>query len=447
MKEKGFTLIELLAVIVILAVIVLIATPLIMGVIDEAKDGANKRSVQSIRDGAETFLLSKKTLDGNYSFNMNDYTFKGNQFGKGTDDERINIVFNDQDEASVAVYENNKCYYILAGSNEVLSIEVNNKGECISKIGDSLLPEIISITPNTTDWVLSGIVLTVEAKDDSGIKAYSFDNGITWQDSNVSPVYNVAGEINIKVKDYADNITSTTVNIESRTEYGYQEVTQWDSEYDLTKPSDGYYKTKNQYQLSYQVDEWIQENPGKGGTEYSGIQSSNGNMVNNQLTKHIYFGKTVRNIVGTYTPYSVRYENPSNQYSWNFTLLTPPGDSTSRYVGDNTNTRYNFPKNTTPVTEFSYIIKANGRPSSAYEADVAWNISSWEYLSHKTLMTDWQDSNVDIPEGTFVGIANTREVYAKALSWGPSMGWNPDTPYTQTTSVKPVTRTTIHFVS
>ena len=254
-------------------------------------------------------------------------------------------------------------------------------------------------------------------------------------------------EISKGTKDYADNITSTTVNIESRTEYGYQEVTQWDSEYDLTKPSDGYYKTKNQYQLSYQVDEWIQENPGKGGTEYSGIQSSNGNMVNNQLTKHIYFGKTVRNIVGTYTPYSVRYENPSNQYSWNFTLLTPPGDSTSRYVGDNTNTRYNFPKNTTPVTEFSYIIKANGRPSSAYEADVAWNISSWEYLSHKTLMTDWQDSNVDIPEGTFVGIANTREVYAKALSWGPSMGWNPDTPYTQTPSIKPVTRITIHFAS
>ncbi len=37
MKQKGFTLIELLAVIVILAVIALIATPLIMGVITDAK--------------------------------------------------------------------------------------------------------------------------------------------------------------------------------------------------------------------------------------------------------------------------------------------------------------------------------------------------------------------------------------------------------------------------
>ncbi len=161
MKEKGFTLIELLAVIVILAVIALIATPLIMGVIDEAKDGANKRSVQSIRDGAETFLLSKKTLDSNYTFNMNDYTFKGNQFGKGTDDERINIVFNDQDEASVAVYENNKCYYILAGSNEVESETGLDKQQCLEKVGateivegNPLLPQIeanLCTTEKTTE--------------------------------------------------------------------------------------------------------------------------------------------------------------------------------------------------------------------------------------------------------------------------------------------------------
>ena len=160
MKEKGFTLIELLAVIVILAVIALIATPLIMGVIDEAKDGANKRSVQSIRDGAETFLLSKKTLDSNYTFNMNDYQFKGNQFGKGTTDERINIVFNDQDEASVAVYENNKCYYILAGSNEVQSETGLDKQQCLEKAGaveiveKPLLPEIekkLCTTDKTTE--------------------------------------------------------------------------------------------------------------------------------------------------------------------------------------------------------------------------------------------------------------------------------------------------------
>ena len=149
MKEKGFTLIELLAVIVILAVIALIATPLIMNVIDSTKEEVTKRSVQNIQKGAETFLMSKKTLDSNYTFNMNDYQFKGNQFGKGTDDERINIVFNDKDEASVAVYENNKCYYILAGSNEVKSETGLEKQQCLEKAGateivegNPLLPQI-----------------------------------------------------------------------------------------------------------------------------------------------------------------------------------------------------------------------------------------------------------------------------------------------------------------
>ena len=55
----GFTLIELLAVIVILAVIALIATPLIMGVIDEARKGALERSFDNIEHAAELYFFNK----------------------------------------------------------------------------------------------------------------------------------------------------------------------------------------------------------------------------------------------------------------------------------------------------------------------------------------------------------------------------------------------------
>ena len=54
MNKKGFTLIELLAVIVILAIIALIATPIVMNVIANAQDGANKRSVESYMKSVET---------------------------------------------------------------------------------------------------------------------------------------------------------------------------------------------------------------------------------------------------------------------------------------------------------------------------------------------------------------------------------------------------------
>lgn len=53
MNSKGFTLIELLAVIVILAIIALIATPIVLGIIDDANRGASERSVEYIVKNVE----------------------------------------------------------------------------------------------------------------------------------------------------------------------------------------------------------------------------------------------------------------------------------------------------------------------------------------------------------------------------------------------------------
>ena len=53
MKNKGFTLIELLAVIVILAIIALIATPIILGIINDARKEAKKRSAELAYSGVE----------------------------------------------------------------------------------------------------------------------------------------------------------------------------------------------------------------------------------------------------------------------------------------------------------------------------------------------------------------------------------------------------------
>ena len=55
--NKGFTLIELLAVIVILAIIALIATPLIMGVIADARKGAAKDAALGYVKAIENQLM------------------------------------------------------------------------------------------------------------------------------------------------------------------------------------------------------------------------------------------------------------------------------------------------------------------------------------------------------------------------------------------------------
>ena len=45
LNKKGFTLIELLAIIVILAIIAVITVPIILNIIDDAREGARKNSV------------------------------------------------------------------------------------------------------------------------------------------------------------------------------------------------------------------------------------------------------------------------------------------------------------------------------------------------------------------------------------------------------------------
>ena len=147
MKKKGFTLIELLAVIVILAIIALIATPIIMGIINETNEQSIVRSVQNIQDGAETFIMSEKTLNPEYVFNQSDYKYSGKQY------EDIAITTNEKDQASVAVYENDKCYYILAETTEV-KVEELTKEACLTKIGGEIRePLLLEIEENlcTTD--------------------------------------------------------------------------------------------------------------------------------------------------------------------------------------------------------------------------------------------------------------------------------------------------------
>lgn len=66
MKKNAFTLIELLAVIVILAIIALIATPIILGIINDAKEQSTKRSAELYIDAVEQAIV-RKNLDGEYN--------------------------------------------------------------------------------------------------------------------------------------------------------------------------------------------------------------------------------------------------------------------------------------------------------------------------------------------------------------------------------------------
>ena len=80
--KKGFTLIELLAVIVILAIIALIATPIILGVIEDARKGSIEASANGYIDAVEykiarTEIKGEETLNGVYPVSTLDIDMDG----------------------------------------------------------------------------------------------------------------------------------------------------------------------------------------------------------------------------------------------------------------------------------------------------------------------------------------------------------------------------------
>ncbi len=71
MNKKGFTLIELLAVIVILAIIALITTPIVINVIQSAKENAFKDTAYSLVSAAGTYQAERQASNEDTTLYIN----------------------------------------------------------------------------------------------------------------------------------------------------------------------------------------------------------------------------------------------------------------------------------------------------------------------------------------------------------------------------------------
>jgi len=78
--KKGFTLIELLAVIVILAIIALIATPIILGIINDARKESNEKSAELYTSAVRNAIASYQLTHPNVptTFDDLDIQYDGN---------------------------------------------------------------------------------------------------------------------------------------------------------------------------------------------------------------------------------------------------------------------------------------------------------------------------------------------------------------------------------
>ena len=99
-NEKGFTLIELLAVIVILAVIALIATPIIIGVIEQARKKAFENTAYGVLEGlrlnyTERILTGTTSEEQEFTFPNSGLKLSGEEpaYGSAKIDGKGNISF------------------------------------------------------------------------------------------------------------------------------------------------------------------------------------------------------------------------------------------------------------------------------------------------------------------------------------------------------------------
>ena len=107
--KKGFTLIELLAVVIILAIVALIATPIILNVIEDARNSADMSSAQLIVNEGHNYYAGAM-LD---EVKQEDIELEKDIYDKlniNNKPEIGQLYVNKENKVAMAIIINNKCY-------------------------------------------------------------------------------------------------------------------------------------------------------------------------------------------------------------------------------------------------------------------------------------------------------------------------------------------------
>ncbi len=163
MKKYGFTLIELLAVIIILAIVALIATPLILNVIDDARDSANMSEAQLVLKAAEQAYVIEQlglTTDSNMEFDGSTNIYEHLQF-TGEKPENGNINITSDGKVNMQIYQDGKCYVKGFNATEITVTE-SDLDSCLSVCTDIVIngscakadKEIIDVATMKSDSTL-----------------------------------------------------------------------------------------------------------------------------------------------------------------------------------------------------------------------------------------------------------------------------------------------------
>ena len=177
-SKKGFTLIELLAVIVILAIIALIATPIIVGVINDAKKNAFTDTAYGVAEAAKLYYAGQfdndtfagKTFD--FTGNTDELKLSGKKPSSGT------LQIDKNGNSFLAISDGTYCAMKNSGQSKITVTQ----GKCSTKLlKEEIEKDTSHIVKNT---VVNGeTVNKVIGKKDEKLtmKNYVWYSGQLWQ--------------------------------------------------------------------------------------------------------------------------------------------------------------------------------------------------------------------------------------------------------------------------
>ena len=155
MKRKGFTLIELLAVIVILAIIAVIATPIIIGIVENARKDAFQRSVELVVSATD-ININDKAYEENYTYTITDGVISDNVAVSNTEGMNGSITYDIEGNVKYAIHNDKWC--VIKSTETTITEYV--EGECTlggtSGGSTDALTTITNLVPNENDVVVSG---------------------------------------------------------------------------------------------------------------------------------------------------------------------------------------------------------------------------------------------------------------------------------------------------
>ena len=177
--KNAFTLIELLAVIVILAVIALIATPIILGIVEDAKKDAFLRSVELVLSSTDLDVMDKVT-DSGYQYEIIEGSLIENKELVGyeiVDKEKCIIFFANigmPEEMATLVCNNEP---ITEDNKTLTEIALEQPEEAIMYIEEGFLKEVYNYTDLGLAKNLNGMNGTINY-DANGQEEYAIHNGV-----------------------------------------------------------------------------------------------------------------------------------------------------------------------------------------------------------------------------------------------------------------------------